>query len=181
VQADNLVVHMYTLREGLVERMDVDVPDHRVHRYRAHVAWRGSTKNGYDAYNRTHTATAPPAQAQLALTSDPAFKGDPTHLNPEQLVVLAASSCQLLSFLAVAARARIDVTKYEDDAEAQMPEGDRPTRITKIVLRPRIEIRSDATEQRLRRLVQTAHDQCFVANSLRTEVVVRPTFIRSEA
>jgi organic hydroperoxide reductase OsmC/OhrA len=178
VQADDLVVHTYALKGGLVERMDVDVPEHRVHRYTACTSWQGSTADGYDAYDRTHTASAPPAHPQLALSSDPAFRGDPSKLNPEQLVVLAASSCQLLSFLAVAANARIDVIKYEDDAEAQMPEGDRPTRIARIVLKPRIEIRSDATEQRLRRLVQTAHDQCYVANSLHTEVVVEPTFVR---
>jgi len=43
-------------------------------------------------------------------------------------VVLAAGSCQLLSFLAVAARARLDVVAYEDDAEGVMPEGDHPVR-----------------------------------------------------
>jgi len=50
------------------------------------------------------------------------------------LVVLAASSCQLLSFLAVAARARIDVVDYQDDAEGEMPEAVTPMRITRIVL-----------------------------------------------
>src|SRR5258708_1309464 len=65
------------------------------HHYSATCAWSGSTAGGYESYDRTHRATAPPATAELTLASDPAFRGDPALLNPEQLLVLAASSCQL--------------------------------------------------------------------------------------
>ncbi len=146
----------------------------RVHRYTASCAWRGSTAAGYDAYERTHEAMAPPAPATLQLSSDPAFRGDPALLNPEQLLVLAASSCQLLSFLAVAARARIDVIDYRDDAEGEMPEDDPPMRITRITLRPQIAVREDVSEARVRHLVEVAHRECFIANSLATEVFVEP-------
>jgi organic hydroperoxide reductase OsmC/OhrA len=145
-----------------------------VHRYTASCAWQGSTAAGYDAYERTHEAKAPPAPATLQLSSDPAFRGDPALLNPEQLLVLAASSCQLLSFLAVAARARIDVIEYRDDAEGEMPEGDPPMRITRITLRPQIVVWEDVSEARVRHLVEVAHRECFIANSLTTEVVVEP-------
>ena len=148
-----------------------------VHRYTARCSWSGSTGVGYDAYVRAHDAAAPPAAA-LRLSSDPAFRGDPTLMNPEQLVVLAAASCQLLSFLAVAARARLDVVAYEDEAEAEMPDDDQPLRLTRIVLRPRITVAGEVTEERLRHLVEVAHRQCYVANSLRTEVVVEPVFLR---
>ena len=114
------------------------------HRYLARCSWRGSTGIGYEGYRREHEASAPPAEGTLALSSDPAFRGRPEHLNPEQLVVLAASSCQLLAFLAVAARARIDVLEYDDEAEGVMPEDDRPLRITRIVLRPRIVVAARA-------------------------------------
>jgi organic hydroperoxide reductase OsmC/OhrA len=145
-----------------------------VHRYTASCAWQGSTAAGYDAYERTHEAKAPPAPATLQLSSDPAFRGDPALLNPEQLLVLAAASCQLLSFLAVAARARIDVIEYRDDAEAEMPEDDPPMRITRITLRPQIVVWEDVSEARVRHLVEVAHRECFIANSLTTEVVVEP-------
>lgn len=145
-----------------------------VHRYTASCAWQGSTAAGYDAYERTHEAKAPPAPATLQLSSDPAFRGDPALLNPEQLLVLAASSCQLLSFLAVAARARIDVIEYRDEAEGEMPEDDPPTRITRITLRPQIVVWEDVSEARVRHLVEVAHRECFIANSLTTEVVVEP-------
>ncbi|MDQ1437405.1 MAG: hypothetical protein QOK43_1034 [Acidimicrobiaceae bacterium] len=146
------------------------------HRYTARCSWTGSTGVGYAHYSRAHQAGAPPASASLALSGDPAFGGDPALLNPEQLVVLAAASCQLLSFLAVAARARIDVVAYEDEAEAVMPEDDRPVRLTQITLRPRITVAGAVGEDRLRHLVEVAHRECYIANSLRTEVVVEPVF-----
>lgn len=149
-----------------------------VHRYSAVVSWAGSTGAGYDAYDRAHQASAPPAAAGLTLASDPAFRGDPSLLNPEQLVVLAASSCQLLSFLAVAARARIDVVAYEDRAEGEMPEDDKPVRLTRIVLRPRITVAGDVADERLNHLSEVAHRECFIANSLKTEVVVEPMWVR---
>jgi organic hydroperoxide reductase OsmC/OhrA len=89
-------------------------------------------------------------------------------------VVLAAASCQLLSFLAVAARARLDVRDYRDDATATMPEESRPVRIAEIVLRPRIALVAGPTEDRVRHLVEVAHRECFIANSLATPVRVEP-------
>jgi organic hydroperoxide reductase OsmC/OhrA len=145
-----------------------------VHTFRAGCSWSGSTADGYDDYDRDHEATAPPASATLALSADPAFLGDGERLNPEQLLVAAASSCQLLSFLAVAARARIDVRQYSDDAEGQMPEDDRPMRIVRIVLRPRIVVARGPDEARVRELAEVAHRHCFVANSLTTEIDVEP-------
>ena len=145
-----------------------------VHRYTVSCAWHGSTAPGYDAYDRRHRAQAPPAPETLELTSDPAFRGERALLNPEQLLVMAASSCQLLSFLAVAARARVDVVDYQDDAEGEMPEDEQPMRITRITLRPRITIRGTLDDRRLRHLVEVAHRECFIANSLTTEVVVEP-------
>jgi len=153
-----------------------------IHTYRTSLTWKGSTGEGYAAYDRTHSVVAPPAEATLTLSSDPAFSGDPSLLSPEQLLVLSASSCQLLSFIAVAARSRIDVVAYRDSAEAVMPEDDSPTRITRIDLRPIVTIRSgDAgapSDDRLLHLCEVAHEECYVANSLRTEVVVIPTFER---
>lgn len=145
-----------------------------VHQYRALCSWSGSTAAGYEAYDRKHRASAPPAEPDLTLSADPAFRGDPAQLNPEQLVVLAAASCQLLSFLAVAARARIDVRDYRDEATAAMPEGERPVRLAEIVLRPRITLATGPSEERVRHLVEVAHRECYIANSLATPVRVEP-------
>jgi organic hydroperoxide reductase OsmC/OhrA len=146
-----------------------------VHRYRATCAWQGSTAAGYEHYDRTHRVTCPPATTALSLAADPAFGGDPALLNPEELQLAAAVSCQLLSFLAVAARARIDVRGYDDAAEADMPEHDRPVRITAIRLRPRITVAAGTDPARVHKLVALAHEHCFIANSLTSEIDIRAT------
>jgi organic hydroperoxide reductase OsmC/OhrA len=148
--------------------------DH-VHTYRAELSWSGSTAEGYDDYDRTHRMASPPAEQALTLSSDPAFRGDASLLNPEVLLVQAATSCQLLSFLAAAAKARIDVVAYEDEGEGEMPEDVHPMHITRIVLRPRITVVEGPTEERIRHLCEVAHKHCYIANSLTTEVVVEPT------
>lgn len=168
-----------------------------VHRYAVRTAWSGSTGVGYDRYSRAHEASAEPVGgASIAtLSADPAFKGDPAHLNPEQLLVLAASSCQLLSFLAVAARGRVDVVAYVDEATAEMPEEPPPARIARIGLHPRITValpqddpaRDDASDDRQRltkkldRFVDIAHRECFIANSLTSEIAISPSYVFTRA
>jgi organic hydroperoxide reductase OsmC/OhrA len=147
------------------------------HEYGVRCQWSGSTSVGYEEYERAHVASAPPATQQLELSSDPAFRGDPNLLNPEQLVVLAAASCQLLSFLAVAARARIDVIHYEDEAVGVMPEKEIPMRLTSISLRPTIRVAAGTSVDQVKHLVELAHRECYIANSLRTEIVITPTVI----
>ena len=144
-----------------------------VHVYASTCTWEGSTGQGYQHYTRAHHATSAPATTELELSNDPSLGGDPALLDPEQLVLIAASSCQLLSFLAVAARGRVDVRSYRDEAEAMMST-DRPARIATITLRPRITA-VDSTPDRVAHLVEVAHRQCYVANLLSTPVRVEPT------
>ena len=144
------------------------------HRYETRLSWSGSTGLGWDEYDRVHAVTAPPAEQRVHLTTGESH-GDPSILNPEQLLVMSASSCQMLSFLHLAAKARIDVVEYRDEAIGVMPDDDKPLRITEITLRPRITVAGDPSEERVRKLVHTAHEHCFIANSLRTEISVEPT------
>jgi organic hydroperoxide reductase OsmC/OhrA len=120
---------------------------------------------------------APPAEQEVRVTTGES-KGDPAVLNPEQLLLMAASSCQMLWFLHVAAKARIDVVAYDDEASALMPEDEEPVRITEITLRPRITVTGDASDERIRKLVETAHDYCFIANSLNSSMTIEPTVAR---
>ena len=151
------------------------------HSYQSRLWWQGSTGIGYDSYERTHSIIVPPAGVELVMSSDVAFNGNSQLPNPEQLLLASASSCQLLSFLALAARSRIDVVAYEDDAEAVMPEDQQPIRITRIALRPRIVVAAGVDLDRVRRLVAKAHDDCYVANTLNAEIVIDPIIEYAEA
>ena len=99
--------------------------------------------------------------------------------------MLAASSCQLLSFLAIAARHDVDVLTYDDEAVGVMPMDSTPMRITTITLAPRIVVAGGTDIALVEWMVQQAHDACYIANSLTTQVTVAatsdPPLTRSDA
>ncbi len=140
------------------------------HEYATGLVWTGQTIS-YDSYDRQHEVVM--GSSSITLSADVMFRGDAALPNPEKLVVAAASSCQLLSFLAVAALGGVEVRDYRDDAVGLMDDTVRPIRLTSILLRPKITVAGTARE-RVERLVQKAHQQCYIANSLSTPVALDP-------
>ena len=61
---------------------------------------------------------------------------------------------------------------YRDDAVGEMPEGERPVRITHITLRPRITVRGDVADTRVLHLVEVGHRECYIANSVTTDITI---------
>ncbi|RZU60962.1 OsmC family protein [Zhihengliuella halotolerans] len=143
------------------------------HEYRTTLQWAGSTGAGYRSYSREHSVALTPT-TNLALSADAAFRGDAQLANPEQLLVAAASSCQMLSFLSAAARSGVDVVAYDDAANGEMPEAAASMSMTEIELRPVIRVRNAGVDE-VEDLVVQAHHTCYIANSLRSEVRVTPT------
>ncbi|HEX4199157.1 MAG TPA: OsmC family protein [Caulobacteraceae bacterium] len=95
-------------------------------------------------------------------------------VDPEEMLVAALSNCHMLSFLHVARLAGFTMAAYRDHAEGAMAEI-APGRmaVTKVVLRPRIEWTGAAPDQpTLERLHHEAHETCYIANSVKTEVTV---------
>lgn len=138
--------------------------------YTTDLTWSGRT-TGYDDYDRRHDVSI--GASTFALSADAAFRGDSSLPNPEQLVVAAASSCQMLSFLAVAALGGVEVREYRDEAVGVMDNTMRPMRLTSIILRPRIVVAA-STPERAERLLTKAHAQCYIANSLITPITLEP-------
>jgi len=145
------------------------------HTYTSNITWKGTTAGGYRGFSRDHTAVAPPALEELGLSSDSAFRGSPELLNPEQLLTIAASSCQLLSFLALASRAGLDIHSYEDRATAVLDTGAIPARITEIVLAPTIRVPAGTDRNSVRAAVESAHRMCYIGNTLNCRIRLQPT------
>jgi organic hydroperoxide reductase OsmC/OhrA len=78
--------------------------------------------------------------------------------------------------LAIAARKRLDVVEYEDHAEGFMPEDDKPIRITRILLKPSIVVKS-GDEAAVRKAVELGHHECYIANSLKADIRVEPEIV----
>jgi organic hydroperoxide reductase OsmC/OhrA len=145
--------------------------------HRASVSWSGGGKPfAYESYPRTHRWTFG-GGASLDGSSAPEYLGDAALPNPEEALVVALSSCHMLSFLAVAARKRLTVESYQDDAVGHMEKNaEGRLAITRAELRPRV-VFSGAnrpSKEDVMKLHEQAHRVCFIANSVRTEVTVHP-------
>jgi organic hydroperoxide reductase OsmC/OhrA len=145
------------------------------HPYVTRLRWSGSTGDGVRSYSRDHEAVAAPATPVVALSADPPFRGDPDRLNPEQLVVMAASSCQMLSFLGAAARAGVDVLAYADEATSHLDLAAAPARLGPIRLAVTVTVAAGTDDAVVHDLAEQAHHACYVASSLAVPVEVGMT------
>lgn len=150
----------------------------RHHVYEVGVAWIGNTGTGtahYRAYSRAHDILAP-GKPPIHGSSDPAFRGDASKWNPEELLVAALSACHQLWYLHLCAREGLVVTAYDDSASGVMIENDDGSgEFVKVVLRPSVTISPDCDVDRAAALHHEAHRMCFIANSVRFPVEVTPT------
>ncbi len=145
-----------------------------IHHYEARARWRKPADPATNPMNHhLEFGDRPPIDASGA----PQFKGDAAKVNPEELFVAALVSCQMLSYLALAGRAGIDVLAYEDTGHGTMTIADKRMRITEVRLRPRITIAPGSDEAKARGLVESAHQACFVANSVACAVEVEPEVV----
>jgi organic hydroperoxide reductase OsmC/OhrA len=149
------------------------------HVYRAQIAWIGNLGEGtrsYRAYSRDHRISAP-GKALIAGGADPAFRGDASRWNPDELLVAAAAACHQLWYLHLCAVAGVVVETYEDEAEgAMVEEADGGGRFVRVTLRPRIGLAPGADLALARRLHADAHKKCFVANSVNFPILIEPVF-----
>jgi organic hydroperoxide reductase OsmC/OhrA len=152
------------------------------HPYRATVAWRREAPEADFAkgrYSRGHSwrfdggvevrAAASPHVVPKAFTPADA-------VDPEEAFVASLSSCHLLTFLDLARRAGFVIDSYDDDAEGFMEKNAAGRLwIARVVLRPRIAFSGkEPSPAELERLHHDAHDTCYIANSVTTDVRVEP-------
>ena len=126
---------------------------------------------------RDHVIGAPGKPDVLA-SSDPAFRGDGTRYNPEDLLVASVSTCHMLWYLHVAMDAGVVVTAYEDAPVGTMVEdAAKGGHFTTIVLRPRVTISIVSDPAKATAAHGPAHEKCFIANSLNFPVTIEPETI----
>ncbi len=141
----------------------------------AKISWKRQTENfAYDHYNRAHEwafdggVTVPGSAA-------PAYKGEPDRVDPEEAFVAALSSCHMLTFLAIASKKKLVVDAYEDRAVGHMDKNAQgKLAVTSVDLHPHVSfapgVEVDAAA--LKKMHHDAHENCFIANSVKTLVIV---------
>jgi organic hydroperoxide reductase OsmC/OhrA len=133
---------------------------------------KGDAPFTYEAYTRNHTIAFKNGQETAIFSASPGYKGDASKADPEDLLVAALSSCHMLSFLAIASKKKLTVTAYEDDAVGFLENDGGKLWITRVILRPKVAI--DADPETLAHIHHLAHEACFIANSVKTDVSVAP-------
>ena len=152
----------------------------------AEIDWRldGEWRTG--RYSRAHTVRFD-GGITVAGSASPSVVPRPfavdAAVDPEEMLVAALSSCHMLTFLDLARRDGVQVTRYRDCAEGRLEKrADGRSWVSQVVLRPEVVlgIGCDADAATLAPLHHRAHELCFIANSVLTEVRVEPAPALSE-
>lgn len=146
------------------------------HSYPLSITWRGNTLA--PDYTRDATATAP-GKLPIPVSSAAEFAGDVLRWNPEDLLGAALANCHMLTFLALAAKAKVEVKAYEDQAESILDTVDKVTSVATIRLRPTIRVAPGTSLSKVSDLFHKAHKYCFVANSIKSKVVMEPRIVEA--
>lgn len=141
----------------------------KIHNYSATIQWMGNKGVGtkdYKAYSREHTISID-RKNEISGSSDPAFRGDNTKHNPEDLFLSSISACHMLWYLHLCAQAGIVVTEYVDYATAKMKETENGSgHFTEVTLNPHVTVTETTMIEKATELHKKANEYCFVANSV---------------
>jgi organic hydroperoxide reductase OsmC/OhrA len=163
-------------------RMDGEMT--KIHRYDVTVKWTGNTGIGtsnYRRYARNHEISVADQKPIIRGSSDPAFRGDSSRWNPEELLGGSLSACHKLWFLHLCSVSGIVVTEYVDHAEGFMEESaDGSGRFQKVILRPKVMLATGSNVAKALELHNESHAKCFIANSVNFPVEHEPRILVAE-
>ncbi len=149
--------------------------------HRATITWQGPASAAdfvKGKFSREHAwsfdgGVTVPASSSPSVVPTP--WSNPAHVDPEEAFVASIASCHMLSFLYVAAKGGLTVTSYRDEAVGVMTKNERGVPwVSKVTLAPAIVFARDPqpSAEQLAELHHAAHDACFIASSVKTEIVV---------
>lgn len=144
------------------------------HKYNSQLTWTGNKGSGtssYTSYGREFEVTIG-NKPVLEGSSDPAFRGDITKYNPEDLLLISLSSCHMLWYLHLCSANGIIVINYEDNASGIMIEDENGGRFKSVTLKPIVTVAEESMQEKANALHHEAHEKCFIANSVNFAVEV---------
>lgn len=154
----------------------------KTHSYSTKLVWEGNTGKGtasYSSYERTFSIRSG-AKQPIVGSSDPSFRGNPNHHNPEEMLLMAISSCHMLWYLHLCSVNQITVVSYVDSASATMVENvDGSGAFSLAELFPIVEICEEEKTQLAKNLHSEANRMCFIANSCNFPISHHPEIILS--
>lgn len=142
----------------------------------AKIVWRCEGDFARGQYSRAHEwqfdgGAVVPASSSPSVVPLPF--SNPAGVDPEEAFVASLSSCHMLWFLDLARRAGFQATDYVDDAQGVMERVDGKLQITCVTLSPRVRWTKAPSRAEEEALHHAAHEECFIANSVRTKIDIR--------
>lgn len=132
------------------------------HYYETEVGWMGQRRG----YLRS-SADLP----VLEVASPPEFNGHEHTWTPEHLFVASLNSCYMATFIAMAEASKLDIVSFTSSAVGKLEKVEgKGFRVTEIVLKPTLVIKFDYDAERAQRILEKAETNCFISNSILTEV-----------
>lgn len=148
------------------------------HQYSIIIKWTGNKGQGtcdYHSYDRSHDITAK-GKTDIKGSSDPAFRGDATRYNPEDLLIASLSACHMLWFLHLCAAEGVVVVDYYDNASGIMEEtANGSGHFTEVTLLPTVIVAEISMIDTANELHKKANELCFIANSCKFPVYHKPS------
>ncbi len=148
------------------------------HHYNATIKWTGNNGTGTDNYRNYERSHEISIEHKLTLSgsSDPAFRGDKTKHNPEDLLLSSLSSCHMLWYLHLCSEAGVIVTDYIDNATGILLETSTGGgQFTEVTLHPIVTVAEPNMLDKANELHKKANERCFIANSVNFPVKHIPT------
>ncbi len=139
----------------------------KIHTYTLALQWTGNIgtgTSGYREYARSHIISVKD-KAEIAGSADPAFRGDATKHNPEELFLASLSSCHMLWYLHLCADAGVVVTAYRDNPVGYMQEHPGGGQFKQVILNPEVIVERKEMIGLAMQLHAEANKKCFIANS----------------
>ena len=139
------------------------------HVYNVNLRWNNDRKG---------TLSSPELPISIEVATPPEFdKGMPNIWSPEHLFTASVVSCFMTTFLAIAEYSKFDFISFKCDSEGILEKIEGKYLMTKIILKPELVISNQGKIENAQRILEKSEKACLISNSIKTEVLVHPTFI----
>jgi len=128
--------------------------------------WNGGRRGTASIQNKPDVPVSSPAE----------FKGEPTYWSPEDMLVTALNACLMMTFLAYAQREELDMVSYQSSADGALEYANGKYHFTEVILRPRLTLRTEEDAEIARVVLENAHLDCIITNSITGSVKLEPVF-----
>jgi organic hydroperoxide reductase OsmC/OhrA len=137
---------------------------YKVFRFESEVRWKSGRRGEICSSGKP----------SLEVSSPPEFKGEAGFWSPEDMFIASVNVCTLMTFVAYALHKGLEIVSYESDAEGVLENVEGKYRFTEVILHPHVVVKSPADVEAAREILDSAHKNCLITNSITTAVKTFP-------